>query len=167
MGKFGSCKVVQFCLENEPNNFAASEFPHFGLISVQRFFDKPSFVILNQNCEAFIIALCFSFVIFNAESICSPARLFDNSVNKAPRFRFGKQLLYIYSVRNQLLMLDCLKTLFIVYEITCTLKITSNRCKNLRHSLCNRTRVIFQLQSSPTHFVKSHPALILSPHFVW
>ena len=90
-----------------------------------------------------MIAVCFSFVIFNAESICSPARLFDNSVNKAPRFRFGKQLLYIYSVRNQPLKLDFLKTLFIVNEITRTLKITSNRCKNLCHSPCNSTRVFF------------------------
>ena len=93
-----------------------------------------------------MIAVCFSFVIFNAESICSPARLFDNSVNKAPRFGFGKQLLYIYSVRNQPLKLGFIKTLFIVNEITSTLKITSNRCKNLCHSPCNSTRVIFQLQ---------------------
>ena len=33
---------VQFCLENEPNNFPASEFPqfnhHFGLFTVQSIF---------------------------------------------------------------------------------------------------------------------------------
>lgn len=29
---------VQFCLENEPNNFAASEFPHFSLFTVQSVF---------------------------------------------------------------------------------------------------------------------------------
>ena len=98
---FGSCwssSVLSWKRTEQLCSFRIS--PFWLNLRSERFFDKPSFVILNQNCEAFIIALCFSFVIFNAESICSPARLFDNSVNKAPRFRFGKQLLYIYSVRN-------------------------------------------------------------------
>ena len=155
------CPWIEFSsvLKTNRTTFQLPNFPSLNTILAyspfRAFFGRPSFVILNHNREAFIIAVCFSFVIFNAESICSPARLFDkkkkviwvfsNSVNKAPRFRFGKQLLYIYSVRNKLLMLDFLKTLFIVNEIACTLKITSNRCKNLRHSLCNSTRVIFQL----------------------
>ena len=105
-------------------NRTTLQLPNFPILAYSPFravFGKPLFVILNQNREAFIRTVCFSFVIFNAESICSPARLFDkkkkaiwvlrNSVNKAPRFRFGKQLLYIYSVRNLLLKLDCLQNL--------------------------------------------------------
>ena len=159
------CPWIEFSsvLKTNRTTFQLPNFPSLNTILAyspfRAFFGKPSFVILNHNSEAFIIAVCFSFVIFNAESICSPAWLFDkkkkgiwvfsNSVNKAPRFHFGKPDNYCIFIRFEtscsFMKLDFLKTLFIVNEITRTLKITSNRCKNLCHSPCNSTRVIFQL----------------------
>ena len=68
-------------LKTNRTTFQLPNFPSLNTILAyspfRAFFGKPSFVILNHNREAFIIAVCFSFVIFNAESICSPARLFD------------------------------------------------------------------------------------------